>query len=65
MFSTDYPHAEGGLDPLAKFAKALASTSTAQPLPAGWGAQLFLGVPGVDVGGTRARCACREAHPGL
>jgi uncharacterized protein len=29
MFSTDYPHPEGGRDPLAKFAKALASTSLA------------------------------------
>ena len=29
MFSTDYPHPEGGRDPLAKFAKALASTSPA------------------------------------
>ena len=29
MFSTDYPHPEGGRDPLAKFAKALASASPA------------------------------------
>jgi predicted TIM-barrel fold metal-dependent hydrolase len=29
MFSTDYPHPEGGRDPLAKFARALASTSPA------------------------------------
>jgi uncharacterized protein len=29
MFSTDYPHPEGGRDPLAKFAKALTSTSPA------------------------------------
>ena len=29
MFSTDYPHPEGGRDPLAKFAKALASTGPA------------------------------------
>jgi predicted TIM-barrel fold metal-dependent hydrolase len=29
MFSTDYPHPEGGRDPLAKFAKALAPTSLA------------------------------------
>jgi len=27
MFSTDYPHPEGGRDPLAKFAKTLTSTS--------------------------------------
>src|SRR5258708_28783164 len=27
MFSTDYPHPEGGRDPLAQFAQALASTS--------------------------------------
>jgi predicted TIM-barrel fold metal-dependent hydrolase len=29
MFSTDYPHPEGGRDPLANFAKALAATSPA------------------------------------
>jgi uncharacterized protein len=29
MFSTDYPHPEGGRDPLAKFAKTLISTSPA------------------------------------
>jgi uncharacterized protein len=29
MFSTDYPHPEGGRDPLAKFAKALASATPA------------------------------------
>jgi predicted TIM-barrel fold metal-dependent hydrolase len=29
MFSTDYPHPEGGRDPLAKFAKSLAATSPA------------------------------------
>jgi predicted TIM-barrel fold metal-dependent hydrolase len=29
MFSTDYPHPEGGRDPLAKFAKTLAATSPA------------------------------------
>jgi predicted TIM-barrel fold metal-dependent hydrolase len=29
MFSTDYPHPEGGRDPLAKFAKTLTSTSPA------------------------------------
>jgi uncharacterized protein len=29
MFSTDYPHPEGGRDPLAKFAESLAATSPA------------------------------------
>jgi predicted TIM-barrel fold metal-dependent hydrolase len=29
MFSTDYPHPEGGRDPLAQFAKTLTSTSAA------------------------------------
>jgi predicted TIM-barrel fold metal-dependent hydrolase len=29
MFSTDYPHPEGGRDPLAKFEEALAGTSEA------------------------------------
>jgi uncharacterized protein len=29
MFSTDYPHPEGGRDPLAKFAKTLSATSPA------------------------------------
>jgi uncharacterized protein len=29
MFSSDYPHPEGGRDPLAKFEAALTSTSAA------------------------------------
>ena len=29
MFSTDYPHPEGGRDPLAKFEEALGGTSEA------------------------------------
>ena len=29
MFSSDYPHPEGGRDPLAKFEEALTSTSGA------------------------------------
>jgi hypothetical protein len=29
MFSTDYPHPEGGKNPLAKFEEALVATSAA------------------------------------
>ena len=29
MFSTDYPHPEGGRDPIAKFEETLTDTSTA------------------------------------
>lgn len=48
MFSTDYPHPEGGRDPLAKFAKALARTSPAlqERFYAGNLTELLNGQPG-------------------
>jgi uncharacterized protein len=48
MFSTDYPHPEGGRDPLAKFAKSLASTSPAdqERFYAGNLTELLNGCPG-------------------
>ena len=33
MFSTDYPHPEGGRDPLAKFEEALEDVAPTRPGP--------------------------------
>ena len=47
MFSSDYPHPEGGRDPLAKFEEALVGTSVADQdrFYAGNMAELLTGSP--------------------